>query len=100
MLTVEMLLVFVLMLLVLVDVSEDRLEMSVVLVAIWSNKHLYFHGERKTFRTRLDRIVALDPYQDGIGVRKQGVTARPQIFVGIDGWFAFNLIKHFGSGEE
>lgn len=65
-----------------------------------TNKHLYFHGERKTFRTRLDRIVALDPYQDGIGVRKQGVTARPQIFVGIDGWFAFNLIKHFGSGEE
>jgi len=65
-----------------------------------TNKHLYFHGERKTFRTRLDRIVALDPYQDGIGVRKQGVTARPQIFVGIDGWFAFNLIKHFSSGDE
>jgi hypothetical protein len=60
-----------------------------------TDKHFYFHGPSKSFRTRYDRIVGLDPYSDGVGVRKDGTTARPQVFSGMDGWYVFNVIRHF-----
>lgn len=59
-----------------------------------TDKHVYFHGSEKSFRTRIDRIVGLQPYSDGVGVRKDGTTAKAQIFSGLDGWFTYNLIKH------
>jgi hypothetical protein len=64
-----------------------------------TTKHIYFHGHRKSFRTRLDRVVALDPYEDGIGIRKAGVTSKPQVFkdydsgMPIDAWFVSNAIR-------
>ena len=64
-----------------------------------TTKHIYFHGHRKSFRVRLDRIVAIDPYEDGIGIRKAGVTSKPQIFRDYDSsaqiyaWFVSNAIR-------
>ena len=36
----------------------------------------------------------MDPYQDGIGLQKDGATAKPQIFKNIDGWFTYNAISN------
>jgi hypothetical protein len=64
-----------------------------------TTKHIYFHGSRKSFRTRLDRVVAIEPFSDGIGIRKAGTTARPQIFrdlnsnYPINSWFVANAIR-------
>ena len=59
-----------------------------------TSKHLYFHGPRKRFRIRYDRIVSFDPYEDGIGVMRDAQTARPQTFITGDGWFIYNLVTN------
>ncbi len=59
-----------------------------------TSKHLYFHGPRKRFRIRYDRIVSFEPYEDGIGVMRDAQTARPQTFRTGDGWFIYNLVTN------
>jgi hypothetical protein len=58
-----------------------------------TNKHLYFTGGPKSFRIRHDKIVALEPYLDGVVVTKDGVRAKPQVFLNGDGWFLANLLS-------
>ena len=59
-----------------------------------TDKHIYFHGPRKRFRIRYDRIVSFDPYEDGIGVMRDAQTAKPQTFKTGDGWFIYNLVTN------
>ena len=59
-----------------------------------TSKHIYFHGPRKRFRIRYDRIVSFEPYSDGIGVMRDAQTARPQTFHTGDGWFIYNLVTN------
>ena len=59
-----------------------------------TTKHLYFHGSRKRFRIRYDRIVSFDPYSDGIGVMRDALSAKPQSFLTGDGWFIYNLVTN------
>ena len=59
-----------------------------------TTKHIYFHGGRKRFRVRLDRIVSFEPYDDGIGIMRDAQTAKPQTFRTGDGWFAYNLVTN------
>lgn len=57
----------------------------------------YFGGGGRRFRIRYDKLVAIDPYQDGVRVRRDAQTAKPQIFVTGDGWFTFNLLTNVAS---
>ena len=59
-----------------------------------TTKHIYFHGGRKRFRIRYDRIVSFDPYSDGFGVMRDVQTAKLQSFRTGDGWFAYNLVAN------
>lgn len=59
-----------------------------------TNKHIYFSSTNKNFRIRYDRIVSITPYDDGIGVEKDGVSSKPLIFKNLDGWFYYNFIKN------
>jgi len=59
-----------------------------------TNKHIYFSGSQKSFRVNFNKIVSFQPYEDGIGLQKDGVTAKPQIFKTGDGWFTYNLVSN------
>jgi len=59
-----------------------------------TEKHIYFSSSIKNFRINYDKIITIDPYSDGIGITKDGVTAKPQLFVNLDGWFCYNFIKN------
>ncbi len=59
-----------------------------------TSKHIYFHGPRKRFRVRYDRIVSFEPYRDGIGIMRDAQTAKPQTFQTGDGWFIYNLVTN------
>ena len=45
-----------------------------------TTKHIYFAGSRKKFRVRYDRIVSIDPYEDGFGIMRDAQTTRTQTF--------------------
>ena len=57
----------------------------------FTTKHIYFSGPKKKFRVRYDRIVDLEPFDDGVGIMREAQTAKPQSFRTGDGWFAYNL---------
>lgn len=59
-----------------------------------TNKHIYFSGGQKKFRVRLDKIVAFEPFSDGIGIQRDAATAKLQTFVTGDGWFTYNLVQN------
>ena len=62
-----------------------------------TTKHIYFHGPRKRFRVRLDKIVSYEPYGDGFGIMRDPSTAKPEMFVVGDGWFVYNLVTNLSS---
>jgi hypothetical protein len=57
-----------------------------------TTKHIYFSGPKKKFRVPYSKIVAIDPYSDGIGIMRDAASARPQSFITGDGWFTYNLV--------
>ena len=72
---------------------EETLHVDTGLLGM-TTKHIYFHGNRKRFRIRYDRIVSFDPYSDGFGVMRDAQTAKLQSFRTGDGWFAYNLVMN------
>lgn len=59
-----------------------------------TNKHIYFVGTSKRFRIAFNKIVAFEPFSDGIGLQRDAQSAKPQSFETGDGWFTYNLISN------
>jgi hypothetical protein len=59
-----------------------------------TNKHLYFLGQLKTLRIPYAKVVAFQPYSDGIGLQRDAASAKPEIFKTGDGWFTYNLVTN------
>ena len=57
----------------------------------FTNKHIYFAGEKRKFRVRYDRTVTFGLYDDGLRIMRDAQAAQPQSFVTGDGWFVYNL---------
>lgn len=72
---------------------EEMKYMDTGLFAL-TNKHVYFSSSSKNLRLPLNKIITMDPYEDGIGLQKDGVTAKPQVFKNLDGWFTYNAISN------
>ncbi len=75
---------------------EETLHSDSGLLGVTS-KHLYFHGSKKRFRVRLDKIVSFEPYNDRIGIMRDTQSAKPEMFVVGDGWFIYNLVTNISS---
>ena len=58
-----------------------------------TTKHIYFAGPRRKFRVRYDKIVAFEPYSDGLGIMRDAQTAKPQTFRTGDGRSPYNLAQ-------
>jgi hypothetical protein len=58
-----------------------------------TNKNLYFSSSSKSIKLPFNKILTLDPYEDGVGIHKDGINSKPQVFKGLDGWFTYNLIS-------
>lgn len=63
-----------------------------------TDKNIYFIGTKKSLRIPYDKIITFTPYSDGIGICKDNATAKPQTFVNLDGWFAYNAITNIAQG--
>jgi hypothetical protein len=67
--------------------------MGVGLMAL-TNKNIYFASSSKSLKIPYNKIITFEPYEDGLGLQKDGVSAKPQIFKNIDGWFAYNVVQN------
>ena len=77
----------------------ERVHFDTGLAAV-TTRHIYFVGPRKSFRIRHDKIVSITPFQDGVGVHRDAMTAKPQILITGDGWFTYNLLINIGNISE
>jgi hypothetical protein len=59
-----------------------------------TSHHIYLLGARKSSRIPYRKIIAFEPYSDGVGVQRDTMTAKPQIFTVDDAWFAYNLVTN------
>ena len=59
-----------------------------------TNKHIYFSSSHKTFTIPFNKIVACDPYEDAVGIHIEKMSAKPQVFKDLDGWFIYNLLTN------
>ena len=59
-----------------------------------TTKHIYFKGNSKSFRVRLEKIVSFETYQDGLGIMRDTARAKPEIFKmgSLDAWFLLNIV--------
>lgn len=72
---------------------EELKDRGTGLVAL-TTKHIYFGSSQTSFKIPYSKIVALQTYSDGIQVQKDGLRSKPQIFKGLDGWFASNIVSN------
>jgi len=64
-----------------------------------TNRHIYFAGPIKALRVPYAKIVSFQTFSDGIGIIRDAVSAKPQIFVTGDGWFTYNLVTNLAHFE-
>lgn len=75
-------------------VETTSLEQIDTGLAGFTNEHIYFAGERKSFRVHYQKIVSYHPYSDGIKIMRDAASAKPQIFATGEGWFVYNLVTN------
>lgn len=63
-------------------------------ILVVTNKHIYFGCKHQNFRIKYEKIVSFTPYSDGIGIQRDAMTAKPQIFKIDDGWFIYNILAN------
>lgn len=61
---------------------------------IVTNKHVFFQGVAGVVKLAAKKIVMVEPFTDGIQVQVDGVSAKPRLFQGLDGLFAYNVITN------
>lgn len=58
---------------------------------IITTKNVFFYSTKKSIKIPYKKVVSFTQYSNGIGVQKDG-NSKPQAFIGIDGWFAYNIV--------
>lgn len=66
-------------------------------LAYITDKNIYFSAAERGMRIPYAKIVSYIPYEDGLGILRDGVTVKPICLKGIDGWFAYNFVKNINN---
>jgi len=66
-------------------------------ILAFTNKHVWFSSDLKSFKIPYSKLITVEPFENGCGLLKDGVSAKPQIFSNIDGWFTYNLVSNMVS---
>ena len=63
-----------------------------------TDKNVYFYSETKSEKIPLKKVIATTNYNDGIGIQRDGKTAKPAVFKMAahpdDGWFICNVVSN------
>mgnify|MGYP003434187556 FL=1 len=61
-----------------------------------TNKNLIFHSMMKGMKIPYKKIIGVNPYSDGIGIHRDGATAKRLTMQGFDPWFLMNAMSMIG----
>jgi hypothetical protein len=64
-----------------------------------TDRALYFVSPTKTVKVPATKIASVRPYSDGLEITRDVATAKPQIFMVDDPWFAVNVITRLNQIE-
>jgi hypothetical protein len=59
-----------------------------------TNKNVFLIMPGKTIKIGVGKLTSLTPYSDGIGLQRDTVRASSFTCVGLDGWFAYNVVSN------
>lgn len=59
-----------------------------------TDKHVYFSCPEKSLKLPYDKLISVESYSNGIGLQKEGATAKPLFLEGINSWFCYNVIAN------
>jgi hypothetical protein len=65
-----------------------------------TDRAICFVAPTSTFKIASAKVVSVKPYSDGIEIVRDATTAKPQIFILDDPWFATNLISRLNQIED
>lgn len=63
-------------------------------IFVITNKNLFWLSSDKNIKIQAKKIMTINPSANGITIQKEGVTAKPQLFLIDDAHFAYNLITN------
>jgi len=75
-----------------IDIGKGNLALT--------NRQLYFLSPAKGFKLPYRKLVSVIPFEDGIGLQRDGVSAKPQFLHGSDGWLLYNLVMNFAQRAQ
>jgi hypothetical protein len=81
-------------------VQSQQLSQEGVGDFVVTDRCVYFLSSIKVIKLPAKKIVSVTPYADGLALVREGTTAKPQIFVVDDPWFAVNLISRLNQIDE
>lgn len=59
-----------------------------------TDRHLYYSSIEKSIKISYDKILSIESYSNGIGIRKEGVNSKPVFLEGVSSWFCYNVISN------
>ena len=65
-----------------------------------TTKHIYFASSKTSFKIPIPKLVAIQAYDNGLQIQKDGVRSKPILLSGLDVWFASNLLSLIFEGPE
>ena len=66
----------------------------------FGTKNVYFSSPSKSLRIPYSKIVAFHPFEDGVGISRDGVNSKQENFATGDGWFVFNLASNLARNGQ
>jgi len=62
-----------------------------------ASRNIYFVSPMKSLKIPSKKIISVQAYSDGIQITRDGVSAKPMVFILDDPWFASNAIVRLAS---
>jgi len=66
----------------------------------FTTKHVLFVSDKTSLKIPIAKLVAIQAYENGLQIQRDGVRSKPILLSGIDVWFASNVLSLLFEGPE
>ena len=76
------------------SIVSQKMEYIATGLVYITDKNIYFNAPERGMRIPYTKVVSYIPYEDGLGILRDGTTSKPLCMKYMDGWFAYNFVKN------